>query len=79
MGQEEDDCAKQLKKTPQIFACEPEIANDAAISVKTGKIYHFHESPNSIADGARTLSVSDRTLQYLKKIVIIFKEIWLIH
>src|SRR5690606_15817128 len=35
--------AKQLKNKPQIFACEPLIANDAAISLKTGKIYSFEE------------------------------------
>ncbi|MDA0902013.1 MAG: serine/threonine dehydratase [Proteobacteria bacterium] len=57
-----------LKNKPLNFACEPQNANDAAISLKTGEIYQFEESPYSIADGARTLSISQRTFQYLKQI-----------
>ena len=58
----------ELAKGAQIFACEPEIANDAALSLKRGEIYQFNDSPNTIADGARTLSISPRTFEYLKKI-----------
>ena len=60
--------ASGLSKNAKIFACEPSIGNDAAISVKTGKIFSFADSPKTIADGARSLSVSRRTLNYLNEI-----------
>jgi threo-3-hydroxy-L-aspartate ammonia-lyase len=50
-----------------VFAVEPQNANDAALSLKNGKIFHFQDSPETICDGARTLAVSERTLQYLQK------------
>lgn len=71
-----------------VFAAEPEIANDASRSFQTGKIYRFDSSPNTIADGARTLGVSERTFQYLKQLNgfyeipendIIYWTQWLMH
>ena len=50
----------------KIFAAEPLLANDAALSYGTGVIHKLAESPNTIADGARTLSISPRTFQYIK-------------
>lgn len=52
----------------KIFGAEPEIANDASKSYKLGKIVGFDESPHTIADGLRTLKVSARTFNYLKKL-----------
>jgi threonine dehydratase len=62
-----------LSKNAKIFACEPLIGNDAAISVKTGKIFTFADSPDTIADGARSLSISKRTFNYLNKIAAILE------
>lgn len=52
----------------KIFGAEPEIANDAARSYKLGQIVSFDESPQTIADGLRTLKVSPRTFNYLQKL-----------
>ncbi len=60
--------AQKLKNLPKVFATEPEIANDAFLSVKNDKIFRFEDSPNTICDGARTLAVANRTFEYLKKL-----------
>jgi threonine dehydratase len=65
--------ASGLSKNAKIFACEPLIGNDAAISVRTGKIFTFVDSPDTIADGARSLSISKRTFNYLSKISAILE------
>ncbi len=57
----------------KIYACEPSLANDASISVKQNNIFSFVKSPDTIADGARTLAVSQRCFQYLKKIAAILE------
>lgn len=62
-----------LSKNAKVFACEPLLGNDAAISVKSGKIFSFADSPNTIADGARSLSISKRTFNYLNKIAAIME------
>lgn len=59
---------KLFKKKIQVFAVEPKIANDAARSVKKGFRVGYIESPKTIADGVRTLKVSARTFEYLKKL-----------
>lgn len=56
------------KNLPQVYGCEPLNANDAAISVREKKIFRFEDSPDTIADGARTLAVSPRCFNYLQKI-----------
>ncbi len=45
-----------------------EIANDAQISLKNNDIFIFNDSPKTIADGARSLCISQNTFQYLKNI-----------
>ncbi|PCJ48707.1 MAG: hypothetical protein COA74_08350 [Gammaproteobacteria bacterium] len=45
----------------QVIGVEPETADDATQSFKTGKIVTI-DYPNTIADGTRTLSVGDITL-----------------
>ncbi|UDF03409.1 serine/threonine dehydratase [Asticcacaulis sp. AND118] len=52
----------------KIFACEPSMANDAHRSVQTGEIVRLNETPRTIADGVRTLAVSERTLSYLSQL-----------
>lgn len=58
---------QKLSPNAKTFACEPANANDAAISVREGKIFHFQDSPNTIADGARTLAVVENCFKYLKQ------------
>lgn len=81
--------ATQLfSENTKIYAAEPQIANDAAQSFKMGTIRRFSTSPMTIADGARTLSISERTFQYIKKLSgfyeipekeIIYWTQWLTH
>lgn len=74
------------EKSTKIYGGEPTIANDAATSYKLGKIVGFEESPQTIADGLRTLKVSERTFKYLQKLdgfieasedEILYWSIWL--
>ncbi|MEZ4873393.1 MAG: pyridoxal-phosphate dependent enzyme [Bdellovibrionales bacterium] len=58
--------AKGTDENIKVIGGEPLEANDAARTLKSGTIYCWHDSPKTIADGARTLSVTPRTLQYLK-------------
>ncbi len=60
--------AQKLSPHTKTFACEPANANDVAISLRENKIFHFDESPNTIADGARTLATSERCFNYLKQL-----------
>lgn len=60
--------AQGLSPKAQVFACEPTNANDAARSVRKGKIWGFDDTPDTIADGARTLAVSPQVFHYLKKL-----------
>ena len=71
-----------------VFAGEPSQANDATQSYHSGKIFRFQDSPATLADGARTLSVSERTFHYLKKLngfyevsemEIVYWTQWLMH
>ena len=57
-----------LSPKAQVFACEPLNANDAARSIRENKLVGFEDTPNTIADGARTLKVSPQSFHYLKKI-----------
>lgn len=59
--------AQLLRPEAKVFAAEPLNANDAAQSIRNGTIYKFEKSPETIADGARTLYVAERTFQYLQK------------
>lgn len=57
----------------KIFAAEPLRANDAAISKRNGSIFRFKQSPDTIADGARTLGITPRTFEYIKLIEEIYE------
>ncbi|MBI2792942.1 MAG: serine/threonine dehydratase [Gammaproteobacteria bacterium] len=81
--------ATQLfSENAKVYATEPQIANDASQSYKTGTISRFTTSPMTIADGTRTLSISERTFQYIKMLhgfyeiseeEIIYWTQWLTH
>lgn len=60
--------AEKLAPRAKVFAAEPLQANDAAQSLRQGSIFRFKDSPQTIADGARTLSLTPRTFEGLKKL-----------
>lgn len=79
---------KLLSPQTKVFGAEPKMANDAATSVRDGKIFSFAETPMTIADGARTLHISERSFYYLKQLAgfyeveeeqIIYWTQWLSH
>jgi threonine dehydratase len=57
-----------LTPSAKVIGAEPENANDAFRSLQEGLIFSFTESPDTIADGLRTLHISERTFCYLKKL-----------
>lgn len=59
--------ASGLAPDARVFGVEPEIADDAFRSYRDGRIHRFDESPETIADGVRTLSVSARTFAYIRQ------------
>jgi threo-3-hydroxy-L-aspartate ammonia-lyase len=80
--------AQELSPSLKVLGCEPITANDAARSLRDGKIYSFDHSPNTICDGVMTLHISDITFKYLKKLddfieveeeKIIYWTQWLTH
>lgn len=56
------ECASSTK----VIAAEPLLANDAARSLRAGHIIHNEHEPQTIADGARTLSVGKNNWAILK-------------
>lgn len=60
--------AKLLSPQSKVFGAEPLNANDAARSLREENIFEFEEAPQTIADGAQTLAITKRTLEYLKKL-----------
>ncbi|KXK03282.1 MAG: pyridoxal-5'-phosphate-dependent protein subunit beta [Acidobacteria bacterium OLB17] len=54
-------------KDIDIIGAEPLIANDAARSLKAGKIIPNEREPQTIADGTRTLSVGDQTFPVMQR------------
>jgi len=60
--------AQLLSPKTKVFGCEPLMANDATRSYQTGNIVKLADTPKTIADGVRTLAVSERTFYYLKKL-----------
>ncbi len=59
--------AKELSApNAKLIGAEPKNAGDAYESVKSGRIFRFEKSPETIADGLRALSISPRTFKYLK-------------
>jgi threonine dehydratase len=50
----------------QVVGAEPLIANDAARSLKAGKIIKNESEPQTIADGARTVSLGEHNWKILK-------------
>ena len=57
-----------LSPSSLLIGCEPLNANDAFLSIQQNQIYRFTDSPNTVADGLRTLAISPRTFNYIKKL-----------
>ncbi len=57
-----------LSSTTEVIGAEPLNANDAAQSLRMGSIQKLTETPNTLADGAMTLSVGTLTFEYLKQL-----------
>lgn len=57
-----------LSPKTELHGVEPKLANDAFQSLNSEDIFRFKDSPETIADGLRSLSVSRRTLAYLKEL-----------
>ncbi|WP_154222335.1 serine/threonine dehydratase [Marinicella rhabdoformis] len=54
-----------LSATCQVVGAEPLNGNDAAESIRAGAIQVLGSSPDTLADGAMTLSVGDKTFEHL--------------
>jgi threonine dehydratase len=59
---------EKLSPETALHGVEPQNADDAYKSLYSPDIFRFKESPCTMADGLRALSVSPRTLNYLKKL-----------
>lgn len=62
-----------LSPNSLVYGAEPEQANDAAESLKKGEIVKLSATPETIADGARTLAISERTFHYLRRLAGIYE------
>lgn len=54
-------------KTTQVFGAEPLLGNDAARSLKAGKLIRNETEPMTIADGARTISLGNLNWEIIKE------------
>lgn len=57
---------RKSKKSIPVIGAEPLLANDASRSLREGRIVSNESEPDTIADGARTLSLGDRNWEILK-------------
>jgi threonine dehydratase len=57
---------REEKKSVPVIGAEPLMANDAARSLREGRIISNENEPQTIADGARTLCLGDRNWEVLK-------------
>ena len=60
--------AKGVHRFCKVIGVEPELANDATLSFKTGEL-HTVNNPNTIADGTRTTSLGKITFPLVMKYV----------
>ena len=58
---------ERANKPIEIIGAEPAMANDAARSLKAGRIIPNDVEPQTIADGTRTLSVGDLTFPVIQR------------
>jgi len=79
---------RELAPKAALYGVEPVSANDAARSYRSGSLFRFDEAPKTLADGVQTLSLSERTLRYIRRTdgiievdesAIIYWTQWLTH
>ncbi|MXW13880.1 MAG: threo-3-hydroxy-L-aspartate ammonia-lyase [Rhodothermaceae bacterium] len=59
--------AHAIRPTIQVIGVEPDTANDAALSLKSGVLHTVH-NPETIADGARTPSLGILTFEIIRNL-----------
>ena len=59
--------ANAIRPTIQVIGVEPDAANDAALSFKSGVLHTVH-NPETIADGARTPSLGILTFEIIRNL-----------
>ena len=57
-----------LSPRTKVFGVEPLNANDAAESLRKGSIQRLSTTPDTLADGAMTMAVGDKTFPYLQQL-----------
>jgi len=62
-----------LSTDTKIYGSEPLAGNDAARSYRSKEIFRFPYDPETIADGARTPGISQRTFNYILQLDDIFE------
>lgn len=60
--------ARGLCPGAKVIGAEPLHANDAAQSLRQGTIHSLKVAPDTLADGAMTMSVGEITFEYLKQL-----------
>ena len=58
----------ELSSKSKLYGVEPSEADDAFRSVRDNSIASFSQSPMTVADGLRALNVSNKTLDYLRRL-----------
>ncbi|WJG08979.1 serine/threonine dehydratase [Aliiglaciecola sp. LCG003] len=64
---------RQLCPNAKVIGAEPLVANDAAQSLRSGKIITLGQAPITLADGAATPSVGHHTFPILKQLDAFFE------
>lgn len=64
---------KALVPEAEVIGAEPLNANDASQSLRNNSVYKLTSPPDTIADGAKTMSVGSITFEYLKKLDDIYE------
>lgn len=59
--------AKHVNPAIKVIGVEPTAADDAARSLHSGRLVSLEDSPVTLADGVRTLSMSERTFEVVVK------------
>lgn len=60
--------AKNIRPSCRVIGIEPELADDATLSFRTGRL-HVKPNPPTIADGTRTASLGDKTFPLIQQYV----------
>ena len=64
-----------MKKKLAVIGAEPLMGNDAALSLRAGHIVAAESEPQTIADGARTLSLGKHNWEVIRKSVPTIVEV----